>query len=55
MPADLELGKIYESNGQMLVSALMKLGISTSYHTCKDSKAEMLEMIKKMAVIIKNM
>ena len=47
MPADLELGKIYESNGQMLVSALMKLGISTSYHTCKDSKAEMLKMIKQ--------
>ncbi|MBL4754849.1 MAG: molybdopterin molybdotransferase MoeA [Flavobacteriales bacterium] len=34
--ADLEKGKIYESNGQMLVTCLAKLGIKAAYETCAD-------------------
>jgi len=45
--SDLNQGKIYESNGQMLVAALNQLGIKTSYHTCKDNKNAMLELAKQ--------
>lgn len=48
-PDDLEKGKIYESNGQMLVASLAGMGIKTSYHTCKDNKLALTKMIEQEA------
>ena len=43
--SDLSFGKIYESNGQMLVACLEKLGISASYETCIDKLDKLTELI----------
>jgi len=42
---ELEEGKIFESNGQMLVSALHKIGINTCYQTCIDDIVSLEEML----------
>lgn len=38
-------GKIYESNGKMLVSALGQLGVEARFTTCEDSLAALTEMV----------
>lgn len=45
--SDLEKGKIYESNGQMLLSCLNELGIKATYETCIDTLEDLSEMISK--------
>lgn len=45
--ADLENGKIFESNGLMLIAALQKTGIKASYQTCIDNEKALFELIKK--------
>jgi molybdopterin molybdotransferase len=42
---DLQRGKIYESNGQMLVAAFAKLGIAATYQTCKDHAETLSGMV----------
>ncbi|PCJ83820.1 MAG: molybdopterin molybdenumtransferase [Flavobacteriales bacterium] len=48
-PEELEKGKIFESNGIMLQTALNKMGIESSYRQCEDNPEKLGEVIQQQS------
>lgn len=47
-PDNIEIGKIYESNGIMLQSALRKMGINTNHQTGEDNPKKLKTLLQKV-------